>query len=105
LAETLPLRHGAYVGVGTDCTNPRNVELRTYDGGGLGSSKANDCRSRVLHQQGNVFEIEQDCRQFGGPKVEGSTERSTIRVDGPDRYTDMTDGGNESFRLCSGLKP
>ncbi len=45
LAETLPLRHGAYVGVGTDCTNPRNVELRTYDGGGLGSSKANDCRA------------------------------------------------------------
>ncbi|AIQ88300.1 protein of unassigned function [Methylobacterium oryzae CBMB20] len=52
-----------------------------------------------------MFEIEQDCRQFGGPKVEGSTERSTIRVDGPDRYTDMTDGGNESFRLCPGLKP
>ncbi len=105
LADTLPLRHGAYVDVGTDCKDPPNVALRTYDGGGLGSSKANGCRSRVLSKQGNVFEIEQDCRQFGGPKVERSTDRSTIRVDGPDRYTDLTGGNGESFRLCPGLKP
>lgn len=104
MADTLPLRHGTYVDVGTDCKNPPNVALRTYDGG-LGSSKANDCRSRVLSKQGNVFEIEQDCRQFGGPKVERSTDRSTIRVDGPDRYTDLTGGSSESFRLCPGLKP
>ncbi|MBP2496129.1 hypothetical protein ABID82_004480 [Methylobacterium sp. PvP062] len=105
LADTLPLRHGAYVAMGTDCKDPPNVALRTYDDGGLGSSKANDCRSRVLSKKGNVFEIEQDCRQFGGPKVERATERSTIRVDGPDRYTDLTGGGNDGFRLCPGLKP
>lgn len=105
LADTLPLRHGAYVSVDTDCKDPPNVALRTYDGGGLGSSKANDCRSRVLSRQGNVFEIEQDCRQFGGPKIERATERSTIRIDGPDRYTDLTGGSGESFRLCPGLRP
>lgn len=104
-ADTLPLRHGAYVDVGTDCKDPPNVALRTYDGGGVGIAKANDCRSRVITKQENVFEIEQDCRQFGGPKVERSTERSTIRVDGPDRYTDLTGGSGESFRLCSGLDP
>ena len=29
LADTLPLRHGAYVSVDTDCKDPPNVALRT----------------------------------------------------------------------------
>ena len=105
LADTLPLRRGAYVGVGTACENPPNAELRTYDGRGLGSAKAADCRARVLSTQGNIYQIEQDCREYSGPKLERATERVTIRVDGPDRYTDLTGSGSDSFRLCPGLKP
>ncbi len=105
LADTLPLRHGAYVEVGTDCKDPPNVALRTYDGSGLGSSKAGECRARVLSRQGNVFRIEQDCREYGGPGVERTKESSTIRVDGRDRYTDLTSGDGESYRLCPGLTP
>ncbi|QRE74887.1 hypothetical protein [Methylobacterium aquaticum] len=105
LADTLPLRHGAYVSEGTDCKDPPNVALRTYDGRGLGSSVVNDCRGRVLSRLGNVFQIEQDCREYGGPKLERGIERSTIRVDGPNRYTDLTGGSGESFRFCPGLKP
>ncbi|MET7246509.1 hypothetical protein ABZT49_24430 [Methylobacterium sp. EM32] len=104
-ADTLPLRHGAYVGVGTGCENPPNAELRTYDGRGLGSAKAADCRGRVLSTQNDIYQIEQDCREYGSPKPERVTERATIRIDGPDRYTDLTRNGNESFRLCPGLKP
>ncbi len=103
-ADTLPLRHGAYVGVGTDCKDPPNAELRVYDGRGIGSSKAGDCRARVLLRQGNVFRIEQDCREYGGPGVDRARESATIRVDGPDRYTDLTYGDGESYRLCPGLK-
>lgn len=105
LADSLPLRHGAYVAVGTDCKDPPNVALRTYDGGGIGSSKANDCRTRVVTRQGDVFEIEQSCRQYGGPNLGRATERSTVRVDGPTAFTDLTDGGAEGYRLCPGLKP
>ena len=105
LADALPLRHGAYVGVDTDCKDPPNAELRSYDGMSLGSSKADGCRSRILSRQGNVYRIEQDCRQYGGPKPERATERATIRIDGPDRYTDLTRGANGSYRLCPGLKP
>lgn len=104
LADTLPLRHGAYVDVGTDCKDPPNVALRTFDGA-LGSSKAGACRARVLSRQGNVFQIEQDCREYGRPGGDRAKERSTIRVDGPDRYTDLTFGDGESYRLCPGLKP
>ncbi len=67
VADPLPLRHGAYVGVDTDCKNPPNAELRDYDGRGLGSSKAADCRARVLSRWGNVFQIEQYCQQYGAP--------------------------------------
>lgn len=105
LADTLPLRHGAYVGVDTDCKDPPNAELRRYDGMSLGSSKAGDCRSRLLFRQGNVYEIEQDCRQYGGPKPERAPERATIRIDSLDRFTDLTHGDNGSFRRCPDLKP
>jgi len=105
MADTLPLRHGAYVAVGTDCRNPPNVALRTYDGGGIGSSKANDCRTRVVTRQGDVFEIEQSCRQYRGPNLGRATERSTVRVDGPTAFTDLKNGSAEGYRLCPGLKP
>lgn len=105
LADSLPLRPGAYVGVDTDCKDPPNAELRSYDGRSLGSSKAGDCRSRILSRQGAVYQIEQECRQYGGPKPERATERATIRIDGPDRFTDLTHGDTGRFRLCPGLKP
>ncbi|WP_342154127.1 hypothetical protein [Methylorubrum sp. SB2] len=105
LADALPLRRGAYVGVDTDCKDPPNVELRVYDGKGLGSSKAGDCWARVLSRRGDVLRIEQDCREYGGPRPERGIERSVIRIDGPGRYTDLTGGGSGSFRLCPGLKP
>jgi len=105
MADPLPLRHGAYVAVGADCKDPPNVALRTYDGGGIGSSKANDCRTRVVSRQGDVFEIEQSCRQYGEPNLGRATERSTVRVDGPGAFTHLTDGSAEGYRLRPGLKP
>ncbi|TNC12918.1 hypothetical protein FF100_14810 [Methylobacterium terricola] len=87
VADPLPLRHGAYVGVGIDCGNPPNAALRTYDGRGLGSAKA------------------ADCRDYGGPRPERAIERATIRVDGPDRYTRLTGNGGDRFRSCPGLTP
>lgn len=104
LADTLPLRHGAYVSVDTDCKDPPNAELRDYDGKGLGSSKAGGCRAHALSRQGNVFQIEQDCQQYGAPNLGRATKRATIRVDGPDRYTDLTEERNGIFRLCPGLR-
>lgn len=105
MADTLPLRHGAYVTVGTDCKDPPNVALRTYDGAGIGSSKSNDCSPRVVSRQGNVFEIEQSCRQYGGPDLPRATERSTVRVDRPTAFTDLTNGAAKGYRLCPELKP
>ncbi len=105
LADPLPLRHGAYVSVDTDCKDSPNAELRDYDGKGLGSSKAGDCRARVLSRQGNVFQIEQDCQQYGAPNLGRATNRATVRVDGPDRYTEMTGDRNGSFRFCPGPRP
>ena len=85
MADTLPLRHGAYVTVGTDCKDPPNVALRTYDGAGIGSSKSNDCRPRVVSRQGNVFEIEQSCRAIrrtGSPPGDRAFDRSRRWSDG-----------------------
>ena len=104
-AGTLPLRHGAYVAVGTDCKDPPNVALRTYDGAGIGSSKANACRTRVVSHRGAIFTIEQSCRQYGGPNLGRDTARSTVRIDGPAAYTDLTGGGFDAYRLCPGLRP
>lgn len=103
LADALPLRHGSYVAVGTDCKDPPNVALRTYDGTGLGSSKAGDCRAHIVMHEGAIFGIEQTCRQYGGPDLARATEPLTIRIDGPAAYTDLTGGSAESYRLCPGL--
>jgi hypothetical protein len=103
LADTLPLRHGAYVAVGTSCDNPPNVALRSYDGNGIGSSKANRCRAAVRSRPGNRFDIIQDCEQFGGPISVRETETLAIRINGPTTYTDLSAGINVRYRLCPNL--
>lgn len=103
MADTLPLRHGAYVAVGTGCDSPPNVALRGYDGNGIGSSKANRCRAKVRSRQDNRFDIIQDCEQFGGPIPARETETLAIRVDGPTTYTDLSAGKNVRYRLCPNL--
>lgn len=83
MADTLPVRHGAYVAVGRDCEPPPSVALRTYDGAGLGISKASDCRTRVASRPGDVFEIEQSCRRYGGPDLGRASVRPSASTDQP----------------------
>lgn len=103
--EPLPLRHGFYVAAGAACRDPANAVLRDYDGHGLGSSKAGQCRSIAVRRHGRTYDLRQSCAQYGAmsdaaPKR--ADERHTVRIDGPAAYTDLATGTR--YRLCPGLR-
>ena len=98
LADTLPLARGSYVEAGTPCRGAPNVALRDYQGAGIGSSKAGQCRARVLARIGQRYTLRQECVQYGGPRQYRAAERLKIRVDSRTSYTDLRAGAH--YRWC-----
>lgn len=102
LADTLPLPRGAYVRADASCTDPPNAVLRDFNGRGIGSSKAGQCRGRLLRRDGRRYVLRQDCVQYGGPDRRRAVERVAVRIDGAASYTDLADG--RRYRWCRGLR-
>ncbi len=103
VADTLPLARGAYVRNGVPCAQAPNAGLRDYNGQGIGSSKAGQCRGRVLAHIGKRYTLRQQCVEYGGRvPTPGRAERLKLRVDARTAFTDLADGTR--YRLCPALR-
>ena len=103
LADTLPLARGTYVQRDQACAGAPNAVIRDYNGQGIGSSKAGQCRGRVLVRIGRRYTLHQNCVQYGGPRPYRANENVKLRVDARTAFTDLRSGAG--YRLCPGLRP
>jgi hypothetical protein len=94
------LKPGVYVAKGSNCGNPANAALRTYDGKGLSDAHSRACRVRILSRRGNAFVVDQSCIGAGAGPAPRYTQRQTVTVQDALDFTLRTKGPATSYRYC-----
>lgn len=60
-ADALPLAHGAYVEVKTDCDAAQRTDTLFFNGSAIARPGQNGCRATLVGQQGMIFHLHDSC--------------------------------------------
>lgn len=104
-ADALPLAHGAFVAVKTDCNAASPADTLYFDGQALSRPGQNACQAAVVGQQGVMFHLSDSCA--GDDKTTGAGANETVTVPNPHHLSlHSSDRDTRLYRFCArGLLP
>ena len=94
------LKPGLYVAKGSNCGNPPNAAIRTYDGNGLSGAHSRACRVRVVSRREASFVVDQSCIGAGAGPAPRYVQRQTVTIRDALNFTLRTKGPPTAYRYC-----
>lgn len=97
-SETLPLRRGVYVAIGTGCASPPNAAIQIFDGSGISGATTRACHNRIISRDRDSYVTDQSCENtYDGSRT---TERQQLRIPDDRHFTDIGEGGSVTYAMC-----
>ena len=109
--SAIHLRHGIYVVSGTKCKDAPFAAMSIWDGVGFGGPHESQCKTRLLHRQGQIFDVSTTCSALGdGTPTTSSSLSERVTILGREAFSARPLTGTEkrqasadaaTYRWCS----
>ena len=100
--SAIHLKHGIYVVSGTKCKDAPFAAMSIWDGVGFGGPHESQCKTKILHRHGHMFDISTTCSALGdGTPTTPSSSSERLIVFGSETFSARSLTGAEKPRASA----